>query len=324
MDSDDNRYEEIIDNNEYSQNYSAMNDIQESSDDDNTQHAKSNQAITDFISRQFAANERMQKIRDHPESEQQKTDNKKSSPSNSPERKHVSDPARTEALYKSSLKKQEEEKNTSKKPEPSTPRISEKSKQLANAKNERQINAIFSGLTRINQTQFDGLMRKFSIKSLDLIESLKEYSKIANTENEETYEEDKENVVYNGTKLKKLMISAANKEGDSKLVKKVQPFVTAALANSISMISPKLKNGTSYNRKPQSSLMSKTTQQKPKPQEQRNETIEKKTVRPRTAMKSGSKYLPDFYEHLEFNEEQSPRYRTRHTYLAEKPKKPWK
>ena len=323
MDSDENKYEEIEDNNEYSQNYSALNDLQESSDDDNTQHAKSNKAITDFISRQFAANERMQKIRDHPESEQVKPDNK-NSPTNSPEHKHISDPARTEALYKSSLKKQEEEKK--KKPEPSTPRLSEKSKQLANAKNERQINAIFSGLTRINQSQFDGLMRKFSIKSADLIENLKEYSKITNTENEEACDEDdKENVVYNGTKLKKLMISAANKEADSKLVKKVQPFVTATLANSISMISPKLKNGTSYSRKPQSSLTSKPTQQKQKPRDEKIDPVEKKQVRPKTAMKtSGSKYLPDFYEHLEFNEEATPRYRTKHTYLAEKPKKPWK
>ena len=85
----------------------------------------------------------------------------------------------------------------------------------------------------MNQIQFDGLIRKFSIKSSDLIESLKEYSKISITKNEEACEkDDKEKVIYNGTKLKKLMISAANKETDSKLVKKVQPFVTAKAKSS--------------------------------------------------------------------------------------------
>lgn len=323
MDSDDNKYDENFDNNENSQDYSMGDNLkdQDSSDDENTQHAKSNKAITDFISRQFAANERMQKIRDNEKMEEPKTENRRSS-SNSPEHKKISDPAKTEALFKSSLKSQREEEK--KKPEPASPRISVKSKQLANAKNERQINAIFSGLTKMNQVQFDGLMRRFSIKSPDLIESLKEYSRITNTENEEACEEeeDKENALYNGTKLKKLMISAANKENDTKLVKKIQPFVTAALANSISMLSPKLRNGSSYSRKPQSSLGSKPMQKKQR--EQKNEPVEKKQARPKTATKSGSKYLPDFYENIEFNDEPTPRYRTKHTYLAEKPKKPWK
>ena len=45
---------------------------------------------------EFAANERMQKIRDHPEMEQTKTENR-TSPANSPDHKRISDPARTEA-----------------------------------------------------------------------------------------------------------------------------------------------------------------------------------------------------------------------------------
>ena len=53
MDSDENKYEEFDENIEYSQDNSVNNDLQESSDDENTQHAKSSKAITDFISRRI-------------------------------------------------------------------------------------------------------------------------------------------------------------------------------------------------------------------------------------------------------------------------------
>ncbi|OHS98188.1 hypothetical protein TRFO_09061 [Tritrichomonas foetus] len=257
-------------------------------DESSTQRAH---MITDFIARQFEANEKMQRIRE----EAEKSVNREHRVIND------TDNARVQELYEMSLKQPEKEE-VQEAPVVKS-KISEKSIMLANAKNERQLNVIFMGYGKMSQQQFAALMRRFSIKSPELIESLKEYSRI----DDET---------YSGSKLKNLMISSANKEFENRLAKKIQPYVTALLANSVNALTPKLKTGSISSLK--TNQIPKTNAQKPM---QKKELAQKpKTSRPKTAAKSGNKYLPDFYEHLELYDEQTPRYRSRHNYLAEKPK----
>ncbi|OHT09942.1 hypothetical protein TRFO_21033 [Tritrichomonas foetus] len=336
--------------------------------ENNNQHSESNdkvnecdkeydkalsQKVTDFIARQFQANERMQKIRDHPEAERRFNPPPEKfvlQSAYSPERKTVVDNEhlRTQELFEKSIKKKKEEE----KPMKIQSNMSDRSKQLANARNERQINVIFTGLGKINQTQFDGLMRRFSIKSPELISELEEYSQIDDSS-------------YSGSKLKKLMILAANRDYEIKLAKKVQPFVTTTLANTTNTLAPKIRMQTNQsirktennsfrpsNKSTQSSKNNKSevknsrsevkkekssTKRKISFNDEDNDESDdgiikaadiektKKVVSPNRKPVKGSKYLPGFYESVQFREnDPTPRYSSTRSYVSNNPRTPWK
>ena len=260
------------------------------------------QTITDFIERQFRANEKQQKIREEGDRQVQTIHR----PFTEAESRRVQE------LYEMSLKPPKEE-DIPEKVEPPKKTLSEKSIQLANAKNERQISVMFLGLGKLNNSQFDNLMRKFSIKQPELIESLKEYSFI-------------EDGLYNGNKIKKLMIAAVNKEDESKLAKKIFPYVTVVLANYTNTVTPKLKHSSISSMK--GSQCSKSTSSKATAENNQTTSMNasQKKVNMKSTPKQSRKYLPDFYEHLDLMDvpDNSPRYRTNRNYLAEKPRAVWK
>ena len=332
---------------ENERNYSKTGPFQEkqiSEDDDQSATASSTtiskKELTDlkirsFLARQFVANEKRQEIRSQPDSEIQfnpPPEKFKLYSAIVPDRKPIidSDRKRTTELYQMSLKKKVE-------PEPIRIQssISEKSKQLANARNVRQIKLIFTGMSVMDKSQFDKIMNRFSIKSPSLIQDLKDF---CYNENDDS---------FNGKLLRNLFIAVANKEYDkynnTKLAKKLLPFILSKLANSVQTVIPGAnRSNTSISpRRPNSQISNNNVSTSPKDfskntslpnkknrqigQTEENTTTkdthvtivdntktddEIKPTRQKISIK-GSKYLPAFYENIEFHQDNTPRYRYR-------------